>query len=296
MNTFVFYHNDMDGECAAHVINSYDDWPTPSASMRKIQYGMEFPFDEIGEGDRVYILDYSIEPEEMTRLMGITGAENVIWCDHHKTSIDKYRDFPEPIQGLRSLRVAGCVATYMYLYNEYPERLPKRVPYYIKLVGDRDTWAFEYGDETRVFFAGMQAEDTFPRAPIWDRLRYDEDADTLNNMLANGLIIQQYKDKTRQQATRENGFWVDFHGHKAYAVNGGRGSEPFEAVAPEAEIWIAFSYMPGGFWTVSLYSDKLDVSEIAKRYEYQGKRGGGHPGASGFQCPYPPFLPDPMFI
>jgi len=56
------------------------------------------------------------------------------------------------------------------------------------------------------------------------------------------------------------------------------------------------SIIPGGFWTVSLYSDKMDVSEIAKLYEYEGKRGGGHPGASGFQCSYPPFLPVPMFM
>ena len=88
---------------------------------------------------------------------------------------------------------------------------------------------------------------------------------------------------------------MEFAGHRCYAVNGGRGSEPFEAVVPEAEAWIAFRYMPGagkrGWWTVSLYSDKIDVSEIAKQYEYNGKRGGGHRGASGFQCAYPPFLP-----
>ena len=300
MNTFVFYHNDMDGECAAHVINSYDDWPTPSASMRAINYGMDFPFDEIGEGDRVYILDYSIEPEEMRRLLDIT--EDVIWCDHHKTAIEKYANSQHiqdlyglteiHIPGVRTLAWAGCVATYMYVSQTYPH-VSREIPHYIKLVGDRDTWKFEYGDKTRLFFAGMQAEDTVPRAPIWDSLRWDADYGTLNEMLSNGRIIQEYKNKTRQQVVRENGFWVEFRGHKCYAVNGGRGSEPFEAVVPDAEIWIAFSYMPGGFWAVSLYSDKVDVSEIAQQYEYEGKRGGGHPGASGFQCAFPPFLNSP---
>ena len=296
MNTFVFYHNDMDGECAAHVINSYDDWPTPSASMRAINYGMDFPFDEIGEGDRVYILDYSIEPQEMTRLLDIT--ENVIWIDHHKTAIEKYADFGREILGLRSTEMAGCCLAYQWVWKNrgHEHYMAEQIPHYIVLVGDRDTWTFEYGHVTREFFAGMQAEDTFPRAPVWNQLRYDTDEEWMTTVMASGVAIQKYKNKTRQQMVRENGFWVEFRGHKCYAVNGGRGSEPFEAVVPEAEIWIAFSYMPGGFWTVSLYSDKVDVSEIAKKYQYEGKRGGGHPGASGFQCAYPPFLPDPMFI
>lgn len=290
----VFYHNDMDGECAGHVINSYDDWPTPSASFQAMQYGDEFPFDEIKPDSRVYILDYSIEPAEMERLLKIT--ENVIWIDHHKTAIEKYAEFPEEILGLRSTEMAGCCLAYQWVWkNRSPyDRMLEKIPRYVKLVGDRDTWAFEYGDTTRHFFAGMQAEDTFSRAPIWDELRWDEDLDTLNATIKNGILIQRYKDRTRQAAVRENGWWLEFHGYRCYAVNGGRGSEPFEAVVPEAEIWIAFSYMPAGFWTVSLYSDKVDVSEIAKQYEFQGKGGGGHKGASGFQCAYPPFLPKPQ--
>ena len=44
---------------------------------------------------------------------------------------------------------------------------------------------------------------------------------------------------------------------------------------------------------MNLYSDKVDVSEIAKQYEFHGKRGGGHTGAAGFECDYPPFLEYP---
>jgi len=125
-------------------------------------------------------------------------------------------------------------------------------------------------------------------------LRADAEVDStakVDEIVTVGGYIERYKNATQQKTVREKGFYVDFHGHTAYVVNGERGSGPFQAVVPEAEIWITFSYMPGGFWTVSLYSDKLDVSAIAKEYKYEGKRGGGHPGASGFQCAYPPFLP-----
>jgi hypothetical protein len=42
----------------------------------------------------------------------------------------------------------------------------------------------------------------------------------------------------------------------------------------------------GKQWIVSLYSDKMDVSEIAKRHG-----GGGHKGAAGFVCSELPFSP-----
>lgn len=42
--------------------------------------------------------------------------------------------------------------------------------------------------------------------------------------------------------------------------------------------------------SIVLWKDP-DVSEIAKKYEYHGKIGGGHKGAAGFECEYPPFLP-----
>lgn len=287
----VFYHNDMDGKCAAHVINSYDDWPTPSSCFHAINYGMEFPFDSIEKDERIYILDYSIEPIEMEQLLAIT--KNVVWIDHHKTAIEKYEDtLPVKelyIDGARETGKAGCVLVYEWLSLNY-EHVEAEVPYYIRLVGDRDTWAWEYGDVTKEFFAGLEAEDVFPRAPIWGELKRDEDLDTLNGLCANGRIIQKYKDRTQQEYLRDNGFWVDFHGHKCYAACGRFSSQPFEAVVPEAVIWLTFRYMKDQFWMVSLYSTKVDVSEIAKQYEYHGKRGGGHTGASGFECDYPPFL------
>lgn len=302
----IFYHNDMDGKCAAHVINSYDDWPTPSSSFHAINYGMEFPLADIEEAERVYILDYSIEPEEMKKLLAIT--EDVIWIDHHKTAIEKYQDFLwEPLDpdrtgdqgsilGLRSVEMAGCCLAYKWVrVNRSPyQHMPNEMPYYIRLIGDRDTWAWKYGETTKEFFAGLQAEDTFPRAPIWDKLRWDEDLDTLNNLGSNGRVIQKYKDRTQQEAIRENGFWVDFVGYKCYAMCGRWSSQPFEAVVPEADIWLPFTYLHG-CWTVYLYSTKVDVSEIAKTFSYKGKRGGGHKGAAGFQCGYPPFLATPDY-
>jgi oligoribonuclease NrnB/cAMP/cGMP phosphodiesterase (DHH superfamily) len=300
----VFYHNDMDGRCAAHVISSYDDYPTASSCFRSINYGIEFPFDEIEKAERVYILDYSIEPEEMKRLLEIT--ENVIWIDHHKTAIEKYEDFlwvdsglaertghHTDLLGLRSVEMAGCCLAYNWVrVNRSPyDYMSNTIPMYIKLIGDRDTWTWEYGDTTREFFAGLEAEDTFPTAPVWNDLRWDQGLAKLNQIRVNGRVIQKYKDRVEPEYIQAHGFWVEFHGHRCFAVNGRFPSQPIQTVAPDADIWMPFRYFPGGYWMVSLLTDKdIDVSEIAKQYEYHGKRGGGHRGAAGFECAYPPFL------
>jgi oligoribonuclease NrnB/cAMP/cGMP phosphodiesterase (DHH superfamily) len=255
-----------------------------------MQYGMEFPFEHIGKDETVYILDFSIEPEEMVKLLGIT--ENVIWIDHHKTAIQKYSKFAwkageenglwEHVDGIRDDKESGCYLTFRYFGKGQPQLIPE----YINLISDRDTWQWKFGDRTKHFYAGIEAEDTSPESAAWEYMRADPDL-----FIANGKVIQGYKDRTQQDYILENGFWVDFHGHRCYAVNGLYSSQPFEAVVPEADIWLTFRYDKGGYWTVSLYSTKVDVSEIAKGYMYNQKVGGAHKGAAGFQCAYPPFLP-----
>ena len=69
-----------------------------------------------------------------------------------------------------------------------------------------------------------------------------------------------------------------------WAVNRARvSSDRFEGRIHEYPIVIAY-YWDGGRWKISLYSEKVDVSEIAKAYG-----GGGHKGAAGFQCGALPF-------
>ncbi len=276
----IFYHNDLDGKCAAHIVLLLDRNTADDQTCHAINYGMEFPFDIIGRGERVYIVDFSIEPEGMIKLRQITN--DVVWIDHHKSAIAKYVNFVGQIEGIRSIEAAGCELTWKHFMTSEP-------PEYVRLIGDRDTWTWKYGDRTKFFFAGLEAWDTEPQAPVWNSLAGTERFAKV--LISDGTIIQRYKDITQQEYIKEHGFWVDFHGHKCFAVNGRFASQPMEAVAPDADIWIPFRYFPGGYWMVSLLTDKdIDVSKIAAEFEYHGKRGGGHKGASGFECEYPPFM------
>jgi oligoribonuclease NrnB/cAMP/cGMP phosphodiesterase (DHH superfamily) len=229
----------------------------------------------------------------MRSLLDITGG--VIWIDHHKTAIEKYdnsqyiNDLYElsnvNIYGIREVGKSGCELTWTYFMGTIEP------PNYIKYIGDRDTWTWKYGGDTKDFFAGILAEDTAPQSHVWESLASDISGEYHYLIMANGKIIDRYRSISHKEVLSDTGFWVQFHNHNCYAVNSRFDSKPFEALVPEAEIWLTFRYIGKSHcWMVSLYSDKVDVSEIAEQYEFHGKKGGGHTGAAGFECEYPPFL------
>ena len=107
------YHADFDGKLAAFWVHQLapklDDY---DEEYIMINYGMEFPFEKIKKDEQVFIVDYSIMPEEMEELLKITN--NVTWIDHHISAIKRYDGFPHQIPGLRYDGIAGCMLTYCY--------------------------------------------------------------------------------------------------------------------------------------------------------------------------------------
>lgn len=88
----IFYHVDADGKCAGFLVKSMVQvQKDEKVGYYKINYGMEFPFDLIEQNERVFIVDFSISPEEMTKLLEIT--QRVVWIDHHISAIEKYKNF-----------------------------------------------------------------------------------------------------------------------------------------------------------------------------------------------------------
>jgi len=272
----VFYHNDNDGKCAAHLIYAYYNIDPPDVASEipitfiSMEYGKPFPFSEIAPNEKVYIVDFSIEPQEMEELLQIT--EDVIWIDHHKTALEKYNGMFTELDGLRSVSLAGCENTWKYLHED------EEIPYYVALIGDRDTWRWEYGDETKFFHYGMLAYDNKPTDAIWLLARCNT-----AKIIRKGKAVWDYVKTQNEEALEKRGFWFSFQGYRTFALNSDtvRSSEFFEQVVPEAEVWLVFRYMPKskegaeGYFSVSLYSHKVDVSEIATKYVYEGKRGAG---------------------
>jgi oligoribonuclease NrnB/cAMP/cGMP phosphodiesterase (DHH superfamily) len=261
----VVHHNDLDGRASAHVVAEFENLHNPKRFF-EIDYGINFPFEMINKDEKVYILDYHIEPEEMTQLLQIT--ENVIWIDHHISTVKKYEKFPQDVPGVRQVGISGCVLTYQYLYPDLD------VPMYLKYVCDRDVWAFIFED-TKNFFSGSNLYNTNPlNFETWNIFKHK-----IERVIAAGETVEKYKFMHNKEYVEKYGYERTFEGHKAIIVNQGLcGSEVFDSVdgLPPLQILWAFD---GNVFRVSLRSETIDVSKIALKFG-----GGGHAGASGFEC------------
>jgi oligoribonuclease NrnB/cAMP/cGMP phosphodiesterase (DHH superfamily) len=290
-----FYHNDSDGKCAGfwvHLSAGITDTEEFGYTNKfiEIDYRMRFPIEDIQPNEQVYIVDFSIAPEEMRDLLKIT--ENVTWIDHHKTAIDKYADFEHDIRGVRYDGIAGCMLTYCYLHHvtkrgqgdiiPFDISMTEDAPMFTKLIADWDVWKFDFGDDTRNFQTAFYAYDFNPDSVNW--LRFLEEDSFEKEMIDKGLTMTKYRDSLAEKYIKL-GFETNFEGRSCFALNlGMANSEYFKSLPQDKyDILIPFSF-DGDLFKVSMYSKTVDVSIIAAKYG-----GGGHKGASGFQCKELPF-------
>lgn len=273
----IFYHVDEDGKCAAFWVRKlakhYDGL---KREFIPINYGMEFPFDDIHPGEQVYIVDYSIFPEEMERLLKIT--KDVVWIDHHisaiqRYEIDRFKDMK--IEGVRKNGTAGCMLTYLYLSGKYGDvGVEQHAPAFTKYIADYDVWKFEYGEASKKFEAGLSCYDLNPEGDIWKELFHEE---KIEEVLSAGESILKYQDNWAKDYCEYYGFDTTFEGYKAFAMNLAMiSSDYFKSVEGEYDLFIGFAFN-GESWNYSLRSETVDCSKLAMKYG-----GGGHPGAAGF--------------
>lgn len=311
-----FHHNDLDGRAAGFCVYAWTGIKNGRGKFVEIDYKDKFPFDDIIPGEQVWIVDFSIKPEEMLKLLSIT--QDVTWIDHHKTSLADYEGFPHKLNGLRKDGEAGCVLTWKYIHwfsdrvdplpeNIWPEKelemskvLP--VPRMLELIGDRDIWAWKFGEETKMFFNGSQLHDTHPSSNFW-WLCMDHEIEPLPlpntgnaaarkrgevfwaKLLSDGETVERYKNATDEEVNKSLGYETDFTGYRCWAINRGRiSSDRLGGRGKKYDVLLTY-YHDGKNFIVSLYSSKVDVSEIAKNHG-----GGGHKGAAGFVCEKLPWV------
>lgn len=270
-----FYHNDLDGHCSGAIVRMYEQ------KYNGIYDGVFIESDysgldisQVPAGETVYIVDYSFTENTVHYLYELIdrGCE-IIWIDHHQSSLDLIENHPEldDLLGIRSNEASGAALTYMYLYDVSFQELP----YFIMLVSDYDTWTHEYPDSD-TFKLGMDATRNDVNDDIWDVLSEDEDA--VYDIIEDGEIIQKYIDNDNAEYLRCYGFEASIDGIKVYAVNKSSNSWIFGDKINEYDAVIAFVFN-GDQYKYSLFSSKHGAN-CQKIAESHG--GGGHKHAAGF--------------
>lgn len=304
-----FYHTDQDGIVSGFYVRKACEQrglAFEPEDFRKINYGMKFPFHDIKQDEFVFIVDYSIEPEEMWQLLSIT--KNVFWIDHHQSTIETYKDFKCNVKGIRITGegISGANLTWLYfeyicdedweqmertdekyvtsLLREFSKNTPQLAKY--TALWDTFSWSKKSEEYVKAFHYAFESYDFDALSPLLNTLNGDEGiyeaVKFIDDMIKDGLSIIEYLAANAEQYLRAYGFETTFERYKVYAINRALiNSDFFESIdGSKYDMFIGFSFN-GSMWEYQLRSaeqDKVNVYELAVKYG-----GGGHPNAAGFR-------------
>lgn len=273
----IFYHGDLDGHCAGAIAYQYYRKQGMLPELHEAKYGMKLDNINIEPYELVIIVDFSFQlPGQFQELIETTS--NIIWIDHHKTSLEEFKDLD--LDGIRRDGTAGCELTWEYFHPTL------RVPDVVKFIGDMDVWKWEY-PSTEAIIEGLGLIDTRPDSPEWKKML--NPAFNHNELLTKGQTCLQYRNNYYKKVADNLSFESEWQGYKCIVCNCAyTGSPIFEGLEnmKDYDIWVTF-YYNGKHYSVSLYSDKdyVNCGELAHELG-----GGGHLGAAGFRCDVLPFV------
>ena len=294
-----FYHLDDDGKCAAYLVHKYhNNIENCKPDFIRINYDIPLPLHKIAPNEIVYIVDFSITPEEMTELRKIT--QNVIWIDHHYTAILKNKGIHDDLRGIRysdnGYPLSGAMLTWIWFNNKNHLELTreniidisKNAPLFVEYVSDYDTWTHKFKDVAE-FHVGMDLYDNKENFDdpnnIWAKMdteELNEDYLSINpdilQTIKNGVTAIKFRDGWAKDYADNFSYEVEFEGYRCCVLQLQTcGSQWFKSQEDKGyDIFIACAYN-GNEWITSLYSSTVDVGKIAMKYG-----GGGHKGAAGF--------------
>ena len=333
MTPICFYHRaDFDGVCSAAIVKKF----VPDCELYGIDYGDPFPWDKVMDGPqvsaaeleagsglprrRVYMVDFSLKPDEMKRL---NECCDLAWIDHHKSAIEACKAvLPADLPGLRLSSKAACELVWGWFEENHcaddavhpfvPDfHVPRRfctcnLPEAVHLLGRYDVWDAENPDWPRIeaFQFGMRTYDLMNPADIRWRVFLDLSSEVepgyVQEAIDSGTAILDYRDQEaksqcadgahveflfpRYGCPKKNETATGFDAWNLICLNSlSRGSWQFNSVwDPEKhDAMCVYGQLKDGRWRVSLYSTKEEVDCGAI---CKALGGGGHKGAAGFIC------------
>ena len=215
-----FYHNDMDGKCAGSIVSRVTgNYNAKDYIM--YNYDGEIPTELIEDGETVYFVDLSFSVNTVDKLKEIVETKHcdLIWCDHHSSSMDILAKYPEfsSIKGIRKEGISGAGLTWMYLMGcNFDD-----IPLFVKYVSDFDCWQFKY-EESLFFKYALESTDYDALDIIWNKLVKDsnsKDNPLLVEMVHNGTVISKYVEKEYEAYRNAYAYESRIDGIKCLVVN-----------------------------------------------------------------------------
>lgn len=287
MSTTVIYHRaDFDGLFSAAVCMKF----LPDAEFIGWDFGDPL-IPSPAEG-KVYIVD--LPP---TCIEGEIDVDQIIWIDHHRSSIDQHDGmFPGyRIDGVAACRLAWAwfnaeshdpVHGMLPTLAEFKNRQVKE-PLALTLAGEYDVWD-KRDERAEPFQYGLTANsETVESLALLLDLGEPNHTTHVSQVIAMGCQIRKWQQVFAEQTLRERSYVREWEGRTfcVLASCHARNSMwfPQEAIPEECDALMCWRY-DGERVSFSLYHapghEEHDLSQIAVKYG-----GGGHRGACGFSLP-----------
>jgi oligoribonuclease NrnB/cAMP/cGMP phosphodiesterase (DHH superfamily) len=160
---------------------------------------------------------------------------------------------------------------------------PEDPPDVVRFVEDRDLWRFQYGDDTRDYYAALTSRPyTFE---AWDEIH----AMRLDAILTEGAAINRYRDQLIAQAV-ETAAWQEVCGvlmpvaNCPYSYASDVAGELAKRNDQSGVAAYFYDHLAAGTrnWGLRSTPDGIDVATLAEKWG-----GGGHRHAAGFKTPIP---------
>lgn len=237
------HHNDMDGYTSAMCAKLSPLWRKKTFKFISAHYDMEFDFSKLKKSQYVFILDFSLPVQYFDELVERVGVDHIIWIDHHLTSINKYKNYPniDAVPGIRINGLAACELTYLHFFRSvvqlddqtlFDPAIDVRInggevtlesllapsmdgvfPKSVRMAGQYDTWRFLTYEEymtNLMFNDGFYAEFERPSnesCEFWDAF-FDMklSQDVTNQIMVSGKPIVDFKNRTFVTNLQRAGF------------------------------------------------------------------------------------------
>lgn len=279
MNISIIYHSaDFDGFTSAYILKDYHK--EDNVKLYGHNYGLSTEWvNEIKNQDIVYLADISFNKSHSEIIQLSKSNEKIIYIDHHKSAIEEYTELFKTLDNsimFCEVGKAACRLCFEYLYPN------TELPLIYEYLSDYDVFNIKdnWNSEVMPFQYGLQSLcKTFEEFSYrLDSIRYDESL-YIDDIIYKGLSILDFLYIQNEKIL--NNYFIHYlYGYKVVCVNNPINSSlVFKSNKEECDIHCVYHYNGNTkSYHYSLYSNKVDVSEIAISLG-----GGGHKCASGFE-------------
>lgn len=219
----------------------------------------------INRFDIIFISDISLTPEFMLYLKSTN--KDVIWIDHHITAINDsikygYSDLP----GIRNIYKSACEYCWDFLFPDMD------CPIIIKYIGAYDIWNKDDYDWYNVVLPvqyGFRSTFGVSEKNIWNEWRSivsdDGDGEFLEDIMHDGKVIYDFKQRSWKSAIKNYGFPVKVAGkyNAICLLSTEFGSVQFESVLDDYDIYIVINRRGDNSFNISMYKESDRLPEFS---------------------------------